>query len=147
MEGDANTPSFWLQTSTTISCSHRRSSSPLFLNSIVLIVVWPLAAFFLLLFVIPSFHRILSRRNYESSNSTDDEYTNVASSSTSQVADKSHPSSTPHPWFEYHDHSFYNPMTFSTDSTRVGHLRRNRSSYPDLRLESSWFSESDDRAQ
>lgn len=168
MEGDGESPPFWSQFAASSSRSRRRSSS-LFPSSTVLIILLPVVALLLLFFVIPqllslSSHLvrpnsvkkswdslsvllvlcailcgIFARRNDDGSSFEEEPNINASTASTTVLLDKSH-----HPvsnqWFEYSDRRIYN-----APENGVSRLRRNSSSYPDLRQESMWQTGGDRR--
>ncbi|KAF8401038.1 hypothetical protein HHK36_014341 [Tetracentron sinense] len=172
MEEDGDAPPFWLQTSTTLRRAHHhhRRSFSLFLNPGVLIVLLPVAALFLVFFVVPSFLSFISqifrpnlvKKSWDSVNlllvlfailcgvlcrrnddgTSTDEANNISNVAEDHQVEKPN-QSTPHHWYEYSDRGMYNSIQTSSSTVMGTGLKRNSSSYPDLRQESLWLSDED----
>ncbi|KNA10547.1 hypothetical protein SOVF_143380 [Spinacia oleracea] len=150
---DEDPPPFWMQNTTALRRAdrhrHRRNqlASSLFLNTGVLVVLLLAAAVVFLAIVIPSvlslarsiFNPSLVKSSWNSLNlilvlfaivcgflgRKDDDQSTPVSSPMKQEAVKSVESSSPRQWYEYQD--------------SMRRLRRNISSYPDLRQEGQWL--------
>uniref|UniRef100_A0A803LDC2 Hydroxyproline-rich glycoprotein family protein n=1 Tax=Chenopodium quinoa TaxID=63459 RepID=A0A803LDC2_CHEQI len=156
-------PPFWIQSNAALRQAdrHRRRHNPassLFLNTGVLVVILLAAAVVFLAIVIPSvlslarsvFNPSLVKSSWNSLNlilvlfaivcgflgRKDDDQTPV-SSPMRQESSKSAESSTPRRWYEYQDSRMAHNSFGNADTMR--RLRRNSSSYPDLRQEGQWM--------
>ncbi|OMO70697.1 hypothetical protein CCACVL1_18699 [Corchorus capsularis] len=169
MEDDEDMTPFWLQT--TDNRRHRRRVQPssFFFNSGVLIILLLVVAFAFIFVIIPSFLSFTSqifkpqlvKKSWDSlnlvlvlfaiicgflsksnSNNNDNDsrsgYEDYKFSSTPKHVRSSSNPSTPREWYEY---------SSASDRTAFNSLQRLRSSssYPDLRQESSWVMNGEDR--
>uniref|UniRef100_A0A803KR53 Hydroxyproline-rich glycoprotein family protein n=1 Tax=Chenopodium quinoa TaxID=63459 RepID=A0A803KR53_CHEQI len=156
-------PPFWMQSNAALRQAdrHRRRHNPassLFLNTGVLVAILLAAAVVFLAIVIPSvlslarsvFNPSLVKSSWNSLNlilvlfaivcgflgRKDDDQTPV-SSPMRQKSSRSAESSTPRRWYEYQDSRMAHNSFGNADTMR--RLRRNSSSYPDLRQEGQWM--------
>ncbi|KAK2965608.1 hypothetical protein RJ640_008449 [Escallonia rubra] len=166
MEEDGeDLPPFWLESTTNLRRADRyrhRASSLLFSSGLLIILLLVTAAF-VLVFIIPSvisstaqiFRPNTVKKSWDSVNvvlvlfaiifgflnrnrNYDSAYDGYQRTNSNEVPKSN--LSTPHQWYEVSDRTAFDHPT----SSRVGSMRRNSSSYPDLRQASPWVT-GDDR--
>lgn len=168
VEDSPSTP-FWLQSSTNHRRNRRHVLSSFFLSSGLLIFLLCLTAVVFIFFVIPSIVSLTSqiftptnvvKKSWDSVNVVlvlvalvfgflsrnrphdyDENHRSVSSEVTrNEIRKSSNPSTPRQQWYEYSDRTVYG----GSSAVNGGGLRRNSSSYPDLRDVSPWVN-ADDR--